>query len=592
MSHDREQQSRAGHSGTVAPRYTGAPGKRTRTQNLPPREAMREEEQVEDDKDSPAAAGDDPFSLHLGGKSHVIMTAPVVTPFPVTTVGTLAKAQSVTLTNITGEDLEVASIEEVSASETGEFWYMGPLPKFKEWGGFIDGMLCFNPKQPGPRQATFALKDAHGRALGKIAATGVGAADIFKSNSETGECRAPKPDQEEQEDLTPEARARFWAKFKELEDEPPPIDPVEVDEMTDRLVMAGMLLSEGHGKDAYDIIAGVIRWEHAHMTDEQVQKMAGGFDMGTQQVAAFLYTAEEAAYAMLTEADSVQLGADFSAKHYEVQLRKWGLAREAMSILKGYLEPGKSNLVLISRQGGKVARDLGIIGLSAPFLFRNPAAQIGSLARGLAWFGGTRVGAPVVAGATAALETLPGRALFGTATRTTATLAAGTNLTGQALEHGAELEDYNWGSVGLDYVVGAVSNKVVRGITARFPGRIFNPAEWKQLGTLGMLGQFSKQQGAILLYGTTVSVVRSTVANTGKGRQVASDQVEGILQMAKSAAVESWLHTDEGRTMFPNGRNDPKMTALSSAMGAVIKVGVRDVFDVVPKSNLKEDEHE
>jgi hypothetical protein len=589
MSYETKQQVRAGYSGTAAPRTGGSPGKRTLTQGLPScRQLDSEPSRATDAGDDPS---DDPFNLHLGGKSHVIMTAPIVITFPPTTVRTLAKTQAVTLVNLTGESLAVASVEVVAGGEDNEFWYMGALPAFGEWGRFDGGQIAFNPKRIGTRRTTFALKDVDGRTLGEISAVGIGEAELFKSADE--QCRVPQPEKEDsQDEITPEERAAFWAKFKEVEDEPPPIDPVEVDEMTDRLVMAGVLLGEGHGDEAYDIIAGVIRWKHEHMTDGHVQKKAGGYDMGTQQVYAFLYTAEDAVYTMLAEANSVQRGEEFSAKHYEAQLRRWGLAREAMAILMGYLPASKSNMVLISRQGGKVARDLGIIGMSAPFLLRNPAAQIGSLARGLAWFGGTRVGTPIVAGATAAMETLPGRALFGTATRTTATIAAGTNLTGQVLEHGSELEDYNWGSVGLDYVVGAVSNKVVRAITARFPGRIFNPQEWKRLGTLGMLGQFSKQQGAILLYGTTVSVVRSTVANTGRGRQVAADQVEGILQMAKSAAVESWLHTDQGKTMFPNGRNDPKMTALSSALGAVIKVGVRDAFDVVPQSNLKEIDHE
>jgi hypothetical protein len=564
-----------------------APGKRTLTQRLPP--SPRKEEDpvdpasVRTNYDPP----EDPFKLHLGGKSHVL--APTVATFQPTIVGVLAKLQQVSIANLTGEEVEVATVEEAEGS--GEFWYMGRAPTFKAWGGFVEGSVAFNPKQPGPRHATLLMKDVDGHVLGEINVIGMGVADIFKSNPDLPKTSAAekKPEEEEKE-LTEEEKAAFWAKFKEVEEEPPPINPVEVDEMTDRLVMAGMLLSEGHGEEADALIAQVIRWKHQNLTDGHVKKMAGGYDMGTQQVYAFLYAAEEAVYEMHGEALNVRRGNEFSAKWYEIQLKKWGLSREAMAVVMGYLPAGKSNMVLISRQGGKVARDLGIIGMTAPFFLRNPAAQVGSLARGLAWFGGTRVGAPIAAGGRAAMGTLPGRAMFGGPVRTAATLAAGTNLATQVAEHGSDLEDYNLESVAVDYAIGAVSGKIVHAIVAQYPARVFNAAEWAALGKGKMLLQIGKQQGTLMLYGVAIGVARSQVANTDTKKQVTADRVESALQGIKATAIESWLATDEGKQMFPNGRKDPRVVALSQALGVAIKWGVRDAFDVVPQSDLKERE--
>lgn len=568
-----------------------APGKRTLTQGLPSRNDATRSGHPSVPGGEHDGKSEDPFDLHNTAVANPVVVAPMALGFPMTPVGAM-KSQTVQFMNLTNEEHEIASVEEHGATEPGEFWFVGRLPELAPFGHH-SGTIGFSPKGIGDRVTTLYFRDEKGTPVCSVRINGTAAPAMFggKEPSTTmSEAAAPPTERDEQkgEDASPfEEIAELAAK----QEPPPPIDPVLVNEQSEKLVQAGYLLMEGKGEEAEVLVKGVYAWLMENASDGDIQDKVGEHGMGTQQAMQLIYGAKEAVHTMITECWQVRRGETFSDKYWNTLLARWGMAREPLAIITGYLAADRSNLVMSAEQGGKVAMQVGAIGMTLPFFLRNPSVQIGALTRTLAWFGGTRVGAPIVSGATVVLETLPGRVAFGTATRTAATFAAGTNLATQVNEHGTELEDYNWPSVGLDYIVGAVSNKVVRAIVARYPGRMFSTAEWSKVGTLNMLGRIGKQQGAILLYGTTVSVARSQVSNTGAGKQVASDQVESALQMVKSAAIESWLYSPEGKAMFPQGRDDTRMTALGAALGAVIKFGVREAFDVVPHSDRLVEPH-
>lgn len=155
--------------------------------------------------------------------------------------------------------------------------------------------------------------------------------------------------------------------------------------------------------------------------------------------------------------------------------------------------------------------------------------------------------------------------------------SAAANLVTQAIQYGTEFERYNWPSVGFDYVIGAVSNEVAHALFARWPAAIFTRArEW------GTWMNFGRQQIIFLLYGTVVGLLRAQIANTRSGSTITAQHVEGVAQAAKSGAMQSFLVSAFGRTEFPSGLRDPRIIFISKLLDFVIKLAVREVFDVTP----------
>ena len=162
---------------------------------------------------------------------------------------------------------------------------------------------------------------------------------------------------------------------------------------------------------------------------------------------------------------------------------------------------------------------------------------------------------------------------------------AAANLATQAMEHGAQWERYNWGSVGFDYIMGAVSYSVAKAVIARWPAPLFS----REIGNLSTWVNFGKQQAVIALYGTFVGAVRAQVSNTQTGATVAAQHAEGLLQMVKSVGLQSFLNSPLGRRLLPAGFEDPRVAFISRLLTFITKLAVREVFDVVPETSPRQE---
>jgi hypothetical protein len=166
---------------------------------------------------------------------------------------------------------------------------------------------------------------------------------------------------------------------------------------------------------------------------------------------------------------------------------------------------------------------------------------------------------------------------------------AASNLINQAIEYGTDLSRYNWGSIGADYFIGAVSHAFAGRVLSRWPAPIFSP----RIRLLATWRNFGIQQSLFFLYGCIVGVLRAQLGRTGAGRTVGAQQAEGILQMLKSVAMQSFVNSRGGQALWPGGsarermrvaHRDPRFTAISQLLSIVIRLAVREVFGVRPRS--------
>lgn len=198
----------------------------------------------------------------------------------------------------------------------------------------------------------------------------------------------------------------------------------------------------------------------------------------------------------------------------------------------------------------------------------------------LTWFAGgvgaagaaTRTGGAIGAGAQVVRMVSTGRgALAGG-------LSAGSNLAGQAMSHGLDFDKYNWPSVGVDYVLGAVSHEFASRVLDKwhpnmFSREIVSPAAWLQFG---------QQQIAFALYGYITSAIRAEFENTSMDKSVAASRVEGVLNMIRSATDTSMLASQQGRQWFPGQHKDPRYMVVKSFITFVQKTALRSFYGTVP----------
>lgn len=160
-------------------------------------------------------------------------------------------------------------------------------------------------------------------------------------------------------------------------------------------------------------------------------------------------------------------------------------------------------------------------------------------------------------------------------------LTSGANIAGQALAHGGDLDKYNWGSVGSDYVIGAVSQVIAKSILTKHKVNLFSLSLFKPAN----LATFSKQQALFALYGITVSAIRSQVDNTGLGKNIKTGYLDSWFAMLKTQALLSFSRTQKGAQVFPLGQDDPKYIVVSKMLGFVQKTAVRQVTGLVPSAD-------
>ncbi|WLE98054.1 MAG: hypothetical protein QTN59_04280 [Candidatus Electrothrix communis] len=195
------------------------------------------------------------------------------------------------------------------------------------------------------------------------------------------------------------------------------------------------------------------------------------------------------------------------------------------------------------------------VNMAAPLVFGAAVVGAGGAAGTIRWlFSGTRL----IAGGT----------------------SAAANLATQAMEHGAEWERYNWGSVGFDYIMGVISYSVAKSVINQWPAPLFS----KQIVKLQTWKNFGKQQAVLALYGTIVGAIRAQVSNTQTDATVGAQHTEGLLQMGKSIGLQSFLASSTGKRLFPAGVADPRIVFISRLLTFITKLAVREVFDVAPHS--------
>jgi len=199
-------------------------------------------------------------------------------------------------------------------------------------------------------------------------------------------------------------------------------------------------------------------------------------------------------------------------------------------------------------------------------------ATIGILEVAKLQVGGALLRGAIQAGAAGGLFTTP-RVVAGSIT-------AGANLLDQALTYGSDWNKYNWGSVGFDFVFGMVTQSLVAKLFQRFPAPIFS----RKALSLETWRNFGYQQAIFVGYGTMVGLIRSRVGNISPGKAVASQQIEGALQAAKSGAMDTFLKSAVGLEHFPGAKNDVRIIFISKLMDIVIKAAVRQTLDVTPRN--------
>ncbi len=201
--------------------------------------------------------------------------------------------------------------------------------------------------------------------------------------------------------------------------------------------------------------------------------------------------------------------------------------------------------------------------------------------RGFAWFAGGIGGigllgfapaaAPVGAKATGAVGTIArGAAAAPLSVKAgSAGVAFAVSVTEEAIEHGIALDEYDWGSIGLNSALGWISGGIAHAAVTRWPAPILSRP--LRLGTWQNLG---RQQIVFSLYGTCVALVKSLAADSDADREAVAEHAENILSRSVNEGRDEFLRSERGRRHFPNGSRDPRIQAIDKVVSYVIKLSV------------------
>lgn len=176
--------------------------------------------------------------------------------------------------------------------------------------------------------------------------------------------------------------------------------------------------------------------------------------------------------------------------------------------------------------------------------------------------------------------------LFTTPRVVAGSITAGANVLDQALTYGSDWSKYNWGSVGFDFVLGMITQTLVAKLFQRFPAPIFS----KKALSLETWRNFTYQQLIFAAYGTLVGLIRSEIGNISPGKAVASQHIEGILQAAKSGALDTFLKSAFGLEHFPGGKNDVRIIFISKLLDIILKAATRQTLDVTPRNEPEKEQ--
>lgn len=198
--------------------------------------------------------------------------------------------------------------------------------------------------------------------------------------------------------------------------------------------------------------------------------------------------------------------------------------------------------------------------------------------RGFEWFAGG-IGLlgllPVAAPAGAKAAGVVGTLARGAAAAPLSVKAGGAgvtfaaSVTNEAIEHGAALDEYDWGSIGLNTALGWISGGAAHAAVSRWPAPIFSRPlrleTWRNLG---------RQQIMFGLYGTSVGLVKSLVADSDADRAVIAEHAENLLSQSVNEGRDQFLRSEQGRRHFPRGKRDPRIQAIDTVLSFIVKVSV------------------
>ena len=174
-----------------------------------------------------------------------------------------------------------------------------------------------------------------------------------------------------------------------------------------------------------------------------------------------------------------------------------------------------------------------------------------------------------------------GRALFGKKARIAGGISVVSNLTSQVITHGEDLKKYNLSSAVIDYIFATIALTFVIKLSRRFPVRLFSP----EMLTFEAWKRLTIQTAAFKLYADIVSVVKAYASNTDPKKTKQGNQFEGILQFIKYHAMQTFLRSPYGLKRFPDGNGEGAIIAFNKIFTGIIKLAMRYLFDITPKSN-------
>ncbi len=159
--------------------------------------------------------------------------------------------------------------------------------------------------------------------------------------------------------------------------------------------------------------------------------------------------------------------------------------------------------------------------------------------------------------------------------------AAGVNIAQQIYNYQGDWKQYNWGSIGYDYAMGALGYHVSKAVFMRWPAPLFS----KKVRDLTSWVNLGKQQAALILYQTLMGALTAMYSNTPQGKTIFAAHAASIMPMIQSVALQSFLASATGQKHFPLGWADPRVVYLRGVVSFLCRMAIREVLDVVPQNN-------
>jgi hypothetical protein len=142
-----------------------------------------------------------------------------------------------------------------------------------------------------------------------------------------------------------------------------------------------------------------------------------------------------------------------------------------------------------------------------------------------------------------------------------------------------DLRKFNWGAVGVDFLLGALLSAYAGQVISKFPTKgtgilaSFKPEN---------LAQLAKQQGLIAPVTFVANAIRAAVFDKSQGAALGSSALETVLGAAQSGIVQSLLRGKIGDLIF-KGSNIAVEDRIRSGQAAVLKKALSIIRATIPR---------